>query len=60
MKPDAHDGIVEQIEVADSISPAPENPNYLERQGLRTEGDGVDHNHYNAVRLPLKFSAHLT
>ena len=60
MKPDGHDGIVEQIEVADSISPAPENPNYFARQGLRTECDGVDHSHCNTVRLLLKFPANLT
>lgn len=35
-----------------TISRVPGNPNYYEKGGLRTEGDGVDHSHYNAVSSP--------
>lgn len=46
----------EHVEVAEppiepirTISRVPGNPNYHEKNGLRTEGDGVDHTHYNSV-----------
>jgi hypothetical protein len=38
----------EHIEIIRTISRV-ENPNYHEKDGLRTEGDGVDHQHYNSV-----------
>lgn len=38
----------EHIEIIRTISRV-ENPNYHEKNGLRTEGDGVDHEHYNPV-----------
>jgi hypothetical protein len=33
-------------------SRVPGNPNYYEKEGLRTTGDGVDHSHYNTVSSP--------
>lgn len=39
----------EHIETIRTISRV-ENPNYHEKNGIRTEGDGVDHSHYNPVR----------
>lgn len=41
----------EHLEVIRTISRVPDNPNYYEKNGLRTEGDGVDHEKYNPVRL---------
>jgi hypothetical protein len=46
-------GEVYHLENIDPTSHAPENPNYLETDGLRTEGDGVDHTHYNSVSQPI-------
>ena len=40
----------EHLEVIRTISRVPDNPNYYEKNGLRTEGDGMDHEHYNPVR----------
>ena len=37
------------LEVVRTISRVPGNPNYYEKGGLRTEGDGMDHSHYNSV-----------
>ena len=37
---------VEHLEVVRTISRV-ENPNYYEKNGLRTEGDGMDHEHQN-------------
>ncbi|CZR65192.1 related to trichothecene efflux pump [Phialocephala subalpina] len=34
-----------------TISRVPGNSNYYEKNGLRTEGDGVDHTHYNPRSL---------
>jgi len=42
----------EHLEVIRTISRVPDNPNYYEKNGLRTEGDGMDHGHYNPVCLP--------
>jgi hypothetical protein len=47
-------GETEHIEVIRTISRV-ENPNYHEKNGLRTEGDGVDHAHYNSVRPKAYF-----
>lgn len=38
--------VVQQLEVVRTISRV-ENPNYYEKNGLRTEGDGMDHEHQN-------------
>lgn len=38
----------EHIEIIRTISRV-ENAHYHEKDGLRTEGDGVDHEHYNSV-----------
>jgi hypothetical protein len=45
----------ENIEAIRTISRVPGNPNYYEKNGLRTEGDGFDHAVYNSVTtlLPL-------
>ena len=40
-----------QIEDIRTISRVPGNSNYYEKGGLRTEGDGVDHSHYEPVSL---------
>jgi hypothetical protein len=40
-----------EIENIRTISRVPGNPNYYEKDGLRTEGDGMDHTHYNTVSL---------
>lgn len=40
----------DHLEVIRTISRVPDNPNYYEKNGLRTEGDGMDHAHYNPVR----------
>ncbi|KAK5079858.1 hypothetical protein LTR24_008884 [Lithohypha guttulata] len=37
----------EHLEVIRTISRVPDNPNYYEKNGLRTEGDGMDHEQYN-------------
>ena len=54
-KGDSSDSPVEsekgQIENIRTISRVPGNPNYYEKDGLRTEGDGMDHTHYNPVSL---------
>lgn len=39
----------QHIEVMRTISKVPANPNYHEKNGLRTEGDGVDHTKFNYV-----------
>jgi hypothetical protein len=39
----------QHLEVVRTISRVPGNPNYYEKDGLRTYGDGVDHSHYNTV-----------
>jgi hypothetical protein len=39
----------ENIDTIRTISRVPANPNYYEKNGLRTEGDGMDHTHYNPV-----------
>lgn len=46
-----HDSAPEtaHIEVVRNISRVPGNNHYYEKNGLRTEGDGVDHSHYNTV-----------
>jgi hypothetical protein len=41
----------EQLEPIRTISRVPGNPNYYEKGGLRTEGDGVDHSQYNPVSI---------
>jgi hypothetical protein len=41
------------LEVIRTISRVPGNPNYYEKNGLRTEGDGADHNHENKVRYRM-------
>jgi len=41
----------EHLEVIRTISRVPDNPNYYEKNGLRTEGDGMDHEQYNPVCL---------
>lgn len=48
----------EHLEVIRTISRVPGNLNYHEKNGLRTEGDGVDHTHYNSVSL-LDGSTHV-
>jgi hypothetical protein len=40
------------IEATHTITHAPGNSNYYEVNELRTEGDGMDHNHYNPVISP--------
>jgi hypothetical protein len=40
------------IEATRTITHAPGNSNYYEENGLRTEGDGMDHSHYNPVISP--------
>ena len=42
----------EKLEVIRTISKVPGNPNYYEKGGLRTEGDGLDHTHFTPVRKP--------
>ncbi|RMD41243.1 hypothetical protein DV735_g3910, partial [Chaetothyriales sp. CBS 134920] len=37
----------DHIELIRTISRVPGNPNYFEKDGLRTEGDGQDHEHFN-------------
>jgi len=37
------------LEVIRTISRVPGNPNYYEKNGLRTEGDGYDHTAENKV-----------
>ncbi|RMZ86398.1 hypothetical protein DV736_g6376, partial [Chaetothyriales sp. CBS 134916] len=37
----------DHIELIRTVSRVPGNPNYYEKDGLRTEGDGADHDHYN-------------
>ena len=39
----------EKLEVIRTISKVPGNPNYYEKGGLRTEGDGLDHTHFTPV-----------
>jgi hypothetical protein len=39
------------IENIRTISRVPGNSNYYEKDGIRTEGDGMDHTRYNPVRL---------
>lgn len=41
-----------QAEPIRTISRVPGNPNYYEKNGLRTEGDGMDHTHYDPVSTP--------
>jgi len=41
--------VAEQLEPIRTISRVPGNTNYYQKGGLRTEGDGVDHSHYNPV-----------
>jgi len=48
----------EHLEVIRTISRVPDNPNYYEKNGLRTEGDGMDHEHYNPVRRLRKKCYH--
>lgn len=43
------------LDVIRTISKVPDNPNYYEKDGLRTEGDGVDHSHYN----PVTYNSHM-
>lgn len=43
------EGTPNQLEVIRTVSRVPGNPNYYEKNGLRTEGDGLDHNSYNTV-----------
>ena len=43
----------EKLEVIRTISVVPDNPNYFEKNGLRTEGDGLDHSHYAPVRFTV-------
>lgn len=43
---------VSQIEPVRTISRVPGNSNYYEKNGLRTEGDGVDHSLYHPVSIP--------
>lgn len=38
------------VEIVRTISRVPGNSNYYEKNGLRTEGDGIDHTVYNPVR----------
>lgn len=42
----------QNIETVRTISRVPGNSNYYEKNGLRTEGDGMDHTHYNPVSRP--------
>lgn len=39
------------VEPIRTISKVPGNPNYYEKNGLRTYGDGEDHDHEPPVRL---------
>lgn len=39
------------LEVIRTISRVPGNPNYYEKNGLRTEGDGFDHTSENKVKF---------
>lgn len=48
-------GEVYHLEDIDTTSHVPGNPIYLEIDGLRTEGDGMDHTHYNSVSHPSQF-----
>jgi hypothetical protein len=43
----------QHLEVIRTVSRVPGNPNYYEKEGLRTEGDGVDHTHYNSVSASI-------
>jgi hypothetical protein len=43
----------QHVEVVRTISRVPGNPNYYEKEGLRTEGDGMDHTHYNSVSYTI-------
>jgi hypothetical protein len=46
-----HQEDVYQLEEIDTTSRGPETAHYRESDGLRTEGDGLDHSQYNSVRL---------
>jgi len=35
----------EQLETIRTVSRVPGNPNYYEKEGVRTYGDGMDHEH---------------
>lgn len=41
----------QQLEVIRTVSRVPGNPNYYEKNGLRTEGDGYDHNKANSFSM---------
>jgi hypothetical protein len=47
---DASDPGKNELQAHRTISRVPENPNYYEVNGLRTEGDDVDHSTENKVR----------
>jgi hypothetical protein len=46
-------GSQEEIEPIRTISRVPGNTNYYEKNGLRTEGDGIDHASYNPASLRI-------
>lgn len=52
--PSTHDDKqnAQQLETIRTISRV-ENPNYYEKNGLRTEGDGMDHEHHNYRSTPF-------
>lgn len=45
----------QQIETIRTVSKVPGNPNYYEKNGLRTYGDDEDHEHEPPVSTLLKF-----
>jgi hypothetical protein len=55
---DAEKNGVQHIEAVRTISRVPDNPNYYEKDGLRTYGDDEDHEHEPEVRIKLFSSTH--
>jgi hypothetical protein len=43
----------DHVEVVRTVSRVPGNPNYYEKDGLRTYGDDEDHDHEPTVRILL-------
>ena len=43
----------DHVEVVRTVSRVPGNPNYYEKDGLRTYGDDEDHDHEPSVRIAL-------
>jgi len=56
---EGHDGAIErkgettQLETIRTVSRVPGNPNYYEKDGVRTYGDGMDHEHEPKVSSPI-------